>query len=1088
MIRQPEWLCALFVLAFWCGLSIASEAPSDAAARAGLADVNAALAAGRQSQATAAAERTAAAARAAFANDPAAEADLLLELGSALRGGGQVIDAMPHFERAVTLRTTAFGAADGRTAEAIGAWAAAQGEHGDFAAAEANHLKARALLRAAYGDADPRIGLAETRLGQLYTSQKRFAEAETALLQAGRIARSAYGATHEGFAYALIDLGELYSRMLRFSEAERAFAAALPILTVRLGERNAATAHLLDRVGNMQLSRGRFADAERYHIRALDMRRALYGPDHIEVAQSASNLGLTLHNLARFQEAESLFRDALAVYEARYGLNHAYVSSIAQNLALVFFWQGRYDEAELLYQRVIEIRRARFGEAHKVIAGTYNTLAHVHLRREEWNEAEPLLRRAAAIWAAPPDADPYLAAEAQMWLGAAEAETGRLGAAQASLDTALRAIEQRMGRSHVSFARGTQTLAELLARLGERAEAERLFGQALATYREIGGPEYTLTITGLDAQARATAKLGDDRAALALAREAVAGLRGRLAKLNAGGTRATKSEVASLREVAVGHVEIAARLGRDDATLLAESFEAAQLARATSAAAAVASMAVRFAAGDDALADLVRRRQDAVERWKQVDAILTAAAIEDPLRRDLTYEAGLRRDMQFAAGEVAALDSELGQRFPAYGELANPKPESIERVRQLLRPGEAMLNLLVGKSATFVWAVDRERILLHRSSLGRAELEGLVRALRKGTDPEGVSTIADVPRFDTALAHRLYAELVAPLEPMLASARHVLIVPDESLQSLPFALLATGAVKQPQRPEDYRGVPWFGLRYAITVLPSVGALRSLRVFAARTAAAGRRSFLGFGNPVLEGPKPGVEPPPSNAPTTTRGYRSMYRSGKVDPEAVRNLDPLPDTEVELKRIAAALNAPSDDIYLAERATVRAFRGSDAVRYRILVFATHGLMAGDFSDLGEPALVLTPPAQAQADDDGLLTASEIAAMRLDADWVVLSACNTAAADGTPGAEGLSGLAKSFFYAGSRALLVSHWPVASEAAARLTTTAFDALEREPKIGRAEAVRRAMKALIESADAPYMAHPLFWAPFSLVGEGGAD
>jgi CHAT domain-containing protein len=838
----------------------------------------------------------------------------------------------------------------------------------------------------------------------------------------------------------------------------------------------------------MHLSRGRFADAERYHARALEIRRAIYGPDHIEIAQSASNLALALHNLARFQQAEVLFRDALTIYEQRYGLNHAYVASIAQNLALVFFWQGRYDEAELLFQRVIEIRRQRFGEAHKVIAGTYNTLAHVHLRREEWKEAEPLLQQAAAIWATPPDADPYLVAEARLWLGAVEAETGRLAAAERSLAAALAAIEQRMGRAHVSFARGTQTLAGVRAQRGARDEAERLYGQALATYREIGGPEYILTITGLDAQARATAKLGDDQAALALSREAIGGLKGRLAKLNAGGTRATKSEVASLREVVLGHVEIAARRSKADPALLAESFEAAQLARATSAAAAVASMAARFATGDDALADLVRRRQDAVERWKQVDAILTAAAIEDPIRRDLSYEAGLRREAQSAAGEVAALDTELGRRFPAYGELANPKPEPIERVRQLLRPGEVMLSVLVGKAATFVWAIDRERILLHRSELGRAELEAVVRALREGTNPDGVTSLADVPVFNTALAHRLYRELIAPLEPLLAEARHVLVVPDDSLQSLPFALLATGAAAQPQRLEDYRNVPWFGLRYAITVLPSVSALRSLRVFAARTADAGRRSFLGFGNPVLEGPKPGAEPPPSNAPATTRGYRAIYRAGKVDPEAVRNLDPLPDTEVELKRIAAALKAPDEDVYLAERATVRAFRSSEAARYRVLVFATHGLMAGDFTDLGEPALVMTPPAEARADDAGLLTASEIAAIRLDADWVVLSACNTAAADGTPGAEGLSGLAKSFFYAGSRALLVSHWPVASEAATRITTTAFDALDRGPAIGRAEAVRRAMKALAESTDTPCMAHPLFWAPFSLVGEGGAD
>jgi CHAT domain-containing protein len=164
-----------------------------------------------------------------------------------------------------------------------------------------------------------------------------------------------------------------------------------------------------------------------------------------------------------------------------------------------------------------------------------------------------------------------------------------------------------------------------------------------------------------------------------------------------------------------------------------------------------------------------------------------------------------------------------------------------------------------------------------------------------------------------------------------------------------------------------------------------------------------------------------------------------------------------------------------------------RKADLARYRVLSFATHGLMAGEYADVGEPALVLTPPAKASADDDGLLTASEIARLRLDADWVLLSACNTAAPDGTPGAEGLSGLARAFFYAGSRSLLVSHWAVASDAAVKLTTGIFAAAARDPGIGRAEAHRRAMLALMADRAQPYNAHPMIWAPFVVVGEGAA-
>ena len=134
------------------------------------------------------------------------------------------------------------------------------------------------------------------------------------------------------------------------------------------------------------------------------------------------------------------------------------------------------------------------------------------------------------------------------------------------------------------------------------------------------------------------------------------------------------------------------------------------------------------------------------------------------------------------------------------------------------------------------------------------------------------------------------------------------------------------------------------------------------------------------------------------------------------------------------------------------------------------------------------MLTPPDQpADASDNGLVLASDVAQLKLNADWVVLSACNTAAADELEG-EALSGLARAFFYAHARALLVSHWPVYSDAAVRLTTGAFAELDRDPKVGHAQALQRAMISLMDDSSQPGNAdnaHPAVWAPFVVVGEG---
>ena len=121
-----------------------------------------------------------------------------------------------------------------------------------------------------------------------------------------------------------------------------------------------------------------------------------------------------------------------------------------------------------------------------------------------------------------------------------------------------------------------------------------------------------------------------------------------------------------------------------------------------------------------------------------------------------------------------------------------------------------------------------------------------------------------------------------------------------------------------------------------------------------------------------------------------------------------------------------------------------------------------------------------------DDGYLSRAEIFDLRLNADWVILSACNTASGR-TLEAEGLSGLAQAFFYAGARALLVSHWYVDSDAALLLTTSTFRTLQKEPRIGRAEALRRAMIELIDHPSMQY-ASPEFWAPFVVIGAAGNE
>jgi CHAT domain-containing protein len=205
--------------------------------------------------------------------------------------------------------------------------------------------------------------------------------------------------------------------------------------------------------------------------------------------------------------------------------------------------------------------------------------------------------------------------------------------------------------------------------------------------------------------------------------------------------------------------------------------------------------------------------------------------------------------------------------------------------------------------------------------------------------------------------------------------------------------------------------------------------------------------------------------------------------------------LADTAEELQAIALALRVnPATTLRLGKDANETIVKTTDLSRFKIVAFATHGLASGELKGLTQPALALTAPIVAGIDGDGLLTMAEILQLKLDADWVILSACNTGAGQGI-GSEAASGLGRAFFYAGTRAILLTNWSVHSESAKELVTGLFQRYADDPAITRAEALRQSMMALMDGpgylgangkTEFAY-AHPFFWAPYTIIGDGGS-
>jgi CHAT domain-containing protein len=234
-------------------------------------------------------------------------------------------------------------------------------------------------------------------------------------------------------------------------------------------------------------------------------------------------------------------------------------------------------------------------------------------------------------------------------------------------------------------------------------------------------------------------------------------------------------------------------------------------------------------------------------------------------------------------------------------------------------------------------------------------------------------------------------------------------------------------------------------------------------------------MIGFGDSLLDGPDgryanlaklardkqrcPQISETRMASKSDLRGVVATIamRGGLAEVAEIKAAPPLPETSDELCAVARYLKADVREMRLGTRATEREIKALSATgalaSFRIVHFATHGALAGQLNGTTESGLILTPPDRATEEEDGYLSASEIASLKLDADWVILSACNTAAGSAAPGAEALSGLARAFFYAQARALLVSHWEVNSDATVKLITSAVGEMAADKSVGRADA-----------------------------------
>jgi CHAT domain-containing protein len=824
-------------------------------------------------------------------------------------------------------------------------------------------------------------------------------------------------------------------------------------------------AALSDAKGNYNFSFGYILEAETHYRTCATAMRTYLGknPDasdnvYYYLPQCLSRWVELAARVGHLREATAYVsdvRDTAKAY-AQKQQRSLFATRMSRSVARVYLEQGLIDEARALLESTIsQAQKFQRGEAALQVEDARLFLALIEMTQGNWSKADEYFRARREGQRANKDQSKQRDSENTPEWGYTLLRLGKTDEAIAVLNADLGAKTKQYDEQSLFLWESRAFHALGVATSGDREAAAKTLAVAVPKILEMGRGQGS-TETGWLSSIRLGWIL-DGYIAI-------------LAELHRAGVRPAGTEP------------------------YAEAFRIADIARSSRVQKALSAAILRASVNDPELAAVIRRAQDLDYQVKAVSEGLTALQAIKPEKPDPNREKLIektRLELERVREENAKAQAELKRKLPDYSELLDAKPVTVTDAQKLLKPQEAVISIYSTQKQTLVWAVPAQgQVAFAVADLPLSTLSEMVTKLRKSLDPSEAD-IGEVPTFDFNTAYELYQKLLRPVEAGWKNAKELIIVPHGSLSELPFSVLVTEAFK-PNRAgipfADHAAAPWLLKSVSISYLPALSALTSLRRTTTTQQAA--RSFIGFGDPLFGS---------SAAAPVTLAARGMARRNSKVPAApsrpssnLELLQPLPDTAAEVHDIAKILGADENrDVFLGRRASEQQVKSADLANYRVVMFATHGLVPGELPDLTQPALALSNPMVTGERDDGLLTLAEILGLKLKADWVVLSACNTASPDGQA-SEAVSGLGRAFFFAGAKALLVSHWPVETVSAKLLTTELFKRQAADTKLNRAQALRDASLEVMQQLanpdrGQPYSyAHPMFWAPFVVVGDGG--
>lgn len=478
--------------------------------------------------------------------------------------------------------------------------------------------------------------------------------------------------------------------------------------------------------------------------------------------------------------------------------------------------------------------------------------------------------------------------------------------------------------------------------------------------------------------------------------------------------------------------------------------------------------------------DAIRTTEQAARRWTQLQnqmvqqlATSTKADISDQ-----ASEAATMRNYVEQRGDVIELRDTLLQQT------LRDNTKNAAQIQRGLREDEAFLIYRMGDDTLYLGVITPKAMTFYELDESGYTSQKINRLAERIIMP--LQSEAGL-KFDYEAAYRLYDAVLKPAEPALQGVKHLIIVPDKALLSVPFQILLrepTEVINDTLKMN--KQAPWLVRDFSIEVLPSVTAF-SLPERADPPASS---SFIAFANPAFaRWRSPECDGPFAVRATGARRVSQALIPGPLARYPSDSTPPLPDTSCLVRTVSQHFPADSRQLFEGPAVTEERVKQLSAdgtlAKYQIVMFATHGVMGGE-GIIREPGIVLSTPV-GNDKEDGYLAVSEILSLSFNAQLVVLSACNSAAGNGLNGAgEAMGGLTSAFIYAGARHLYVTHWPLDAQAGSFLFSRIFEQPSDGERSGRyyAQALRRAELEMLAAANKPEETAPRMWGAVSSVGQ----